>query len=84
MLLTVFALDEEGRDEKIEKHKQDSINKAKNGNGEWKPELASQSEQISKADKHDMSMEEMQKMGASKAEQDKTPSGSSSSKGPTT
>lgn len=76
--------DEEGRDGKIEKHKQDSISKAKNGNGEWKPELASASEQIAKGDNHNMSMEEMQKMGAQKAEKDKTPSGSSSSKGPTT
>ena len=77
-------IDEEGRDQKIEKHKQDSISKAKNGNGEWKPELASQSEQIAQSEKNDMSMEEMQKMGKQKAEEGKTPAGSESSKGPTT
>ena len=79
-----MAADEEGRDKKIDHHKHDSVNKAKSGEGEWKPELASSSEQIAKAEKNDMSMDEMQKMGSKKAEQDKTPAGSSSSKGPTT
>lgn len=69
--------DEPNRDQKIESHKQDSVQKAKDGAGEWKPELASSSEQIAAADKHDMSMEEMQKQGAKKAEEGKNPSGSS-------
>ena len=62
--------DDEGRAQKIDEHKADSVDKAKTGKGEWKPELASQSEQISKSDKHDMTMEEMQKMGKEKGEKD--------------
>jgi hypothetical protein len=65
------------RDAKIEHHKNDTIQKAKKGDPEWKPELASNSEQAVKADDHDMSMEEMQKKGAQKAEEGKQPSGSS-------
>lgn len=65
------------RDAKIEYHKQDTIQKAKKGDPEWKPELASNSEQAVKADNHDMSMEEMQKKGAHKAEEGKQPSRSS-------
>lgn len=71
--------DDPNRDEKIEHHKQDSVQKAKKGDAEWKPELASSSEQAVAGDKHDMSMDEMQKMGEKKAEEGKTPSGSSSS-----
>ena len=37
------CLDEE-RNAEIEKHKQDSVEKAKEGKGEWKGELASNSE----------------------------------------
>jgi len=33
-----------------EKHKQDSLAKQKSGNGHWKPELASESEEALKAD----------------------------------
>jgi hypothetical protein len=69
------------RDSKIDHHKNDTVQKAKEGNGEWKPELASNSEQAVKHDNHDMSMEEMQKHGAKKAEEGKQPSGSSSNTG---
>ena len=57
------------------------MNKAKGGKGEWKPELASSSEQAVNGDKHNMTMEEMQKLGSQKAEEGKTPAGSESSKG---
>jgi hypothetical protein len=55
------------------------VSRAKSGQGEWKPELASQSEQSVQAEKNDMSVEEMQKMGEKKAQEGKEPSGSSSS-----
>ncbi|KIW64399.1 hypothetical protein PV04_09334 [Phialophora macrospora] len=61
----------EGRAEDIDRHKADSLDKAKTGRGEWKPELASQSEQITHASKNDMTMEEMQKMTKEKAEKDR-------------
>lgn len=35
----------------FEKHKQDSLKKAKSGKGHWKPELASNSEESIKADR---------------------------------
>ncbi|KAI0162956.1 hypothetical protein LQW54_011329 [Pestalotiopsis sp. IQ-011] len=38
-------------DAKHEEHKQDSLNKHKSGKGEWKPELASNSEEAVKADR---------------------------------
>jgi hypothetical protein len=72
--------DDDKRSEKIDTHKQDSVGKAKSGNGEWKPELASQSEQVAQHENNDMSMKEMQKMGADKADEGKRPSGSESSK----
>lgn len=71
--------DSPDRDQKIDHHKKDSVDKAKSGKGEWKPELASSSEQAVSGDKNNMSMEEMQKLGEKQAEQGKTPSGSSSS-----
>ncbi|KAM7194115.1 hypothetical protein V8F33_007442 [Rhypophila sp. PSN 637] len=37
--------------EHFEKHKQDSVQKAKSGKGHWKPELASNSEESIKADR---------------------------------
>ncbi|KAK3314905.1 hypothetical protein B0H66DRAFT_325557 [Apodospora peruviana] len=37
--------------EEFDKHKQDSVNKAKSGKGHWKPELASNSEESIKADR---------------------------------
>jgi len=61
---------DEDRARKIEEHKSDSIEKAKTGKGEWKPELASQSEQARAADKHDLTMEQMQKMGKEKGEKE--------------
>lgn len=78
-----FALSESDgdvpdRNAKIDHHKNDAVQKAKKGDPEWKPELASNSEQAVKADDHDMSVEEMQKHGAKKAEEGKQPSGSSS------
>jgi len=60
----------EDRAENIDRHKADSLEKAKTGKGEWKPELASQSEQITKADKHNMTMEELQKMSKDKGEKE--------------
>lgn len=39
-------IDHEGRKEEIEEHKSDSLNKAGKGKGEWKDELASNSESI--------------------------------------
>ena len=56
------AKDDPSRDAKIEHHKSDSIKKAKEGDGEWKPELASNSEQAVAGEKSDMSIEEMQKV----------------------
>jgi len=67
------AKDVPDRAAKIDEHKHDSVNKAKKGSGEWNPELASNSEQGVRADKHNMSMDEMQKQGSSKAEQGKEP-----------
>jgi hypothetical protein len=77
--LTDAHQDISDRDAKIEHHKNDSVQKG--GKGEWKPELASNSEQTVKADRHEMSMEEMQKEGAKKAEEGKQSSGSSSTSG---
>ncbi|EXJ76749.1 uncharacterized protein A1O5_01257 [Cladophialophora psammophila CBS 110553] len=64
------ATDNEGRAADIERHKSDSVEKAKTGRGEWKPELASQSEQATRGDKHNMTMEQMQKMAKEKGEQE--------------
>ncbi|KIX04322.1 uncharacterized protein Z518_05189 [Rhinocladiella mackenziei CBS 650.93] len=55
------------RAQEIDRHKSDSVEKAKTGKGEWKPELASQSEQAISGDKSDMTMEQMQKMGEQKS-----------------
>jgi hypothetical protein len=74
-------LDREDRDKDIEHHKNDSVNKAKTGQGEWKPELGSNSEQAVRGDKHNMTMEQMQKLGQERANEDKNPGGSDSSKG---
>merc|ERR1712058_51537 len=62
-------------------HKSDSLKKAKTGQGEWKPELGSNSEQNVRGDKHNMTMEQMQKLGQQKANEDKNPGGSDISKG---
>ncbi|EHY52932.1 hypothetical protein HRR83_009384 [Exophiala dermatitidis] len=71
----------EDRDKDIDHHKRDSVEKAKTGKGEWKPELASQTEQIIQGDRSNLTIEEMQKLGARKSEDDKSPAGSSSSTG---
>jgi hypothetical protein len=36
----------------VDKHKEDSISKQQKGKGHWKPELASDSEESVKADRH--------------------------------
>ena len=57
-----------------EKHKQDSLNKSKEGKGHWKPELASDSEEAITADRsaHDdhsaEGIKELQKKTAEHAE----------------
>jgi len=50
--------------DEYERHKHDSINKAKSGNGQWKPELASNSEENIRADRsqHGSSKEDMKKL----------------------
>ncbi|KAF2656524.1 hypothetical protein K491DRAFT_715287 [Lophiostoma macrostomum CBS 122681] len=45
------ALGDEGRSEEIENHKQDLLQKQKDGKGHWKEQLASDSESIVKADR---------------------------------
>lgn len=53
-----------------EKHKDDALQKQKEGKGHWKPELASDSEEAVAADRHEgsESIEEMQKKTADHAE----------------
>jgi len=52
-----------------EKHKQDQLQKQKEGKGHWKPELASDSEEAVAADRHSGdSIEDMQKKTAEHAE----------------
>jgi len=80
------ALNESDRDnpnvaEHTESHKEESLHKVKQGDGEWKAELASNSEQTVKHDDHDMSFEEMQKEGAAKAEEGKQPNKSKKAAG---
>ena len=65
----------------IDRHKSDSVEKAKTGKGEWKPELASASEQAITGDKDNLTIQQMQELGAKKSEEGKTPAGRSSSKG---
>ncbi|RDL37347.1 Uncharacterized protein BP5553_04780 [Venustampulla echinocandica] len=51
---SVWQLKEGDRDtspEENEKHKQDTVRKAKEGKGHWKPELATNSEEAVKADR---------------------------------
>ncbi|KAI1766881.1 hypothetical protein GGR53DRAFT_182474 [Hypoxylon sp. FL1150] len=42
-----------------EKHKQDLLRKQKEGKGHWKPELASDSEEAIKADRHSVTKEDV-------------------------
>jgi len=53
-----------------EKHKQDQLQKQKEGKGHWKPELASDSEEAVTADRHNSSdsIEDLQKNTADHAE----------------
>lgn len=54
--------------QKRDQHQKDSLDKQKQGKGEWKPELASDSEQAVAGEKSEMSMKEMQEMGQKKGE----------------
>jgi hypothetical protein len=47
--------------------------KAKEGTGEWKAELASNSEQVVRHEDHNMSIEEMQKEAIQKVKEGKNP-----------
>ncbi|KAK0259300.1 hypothetical protein B0A54_12302 [Friedmanniomyces endolithicus] len=47
-------LHNENRGEEAEAHKQDQLQKQKEGKGEWKGELASESESMIKADRNEM------------------------------
>ena len=47
------------------------MSKAKAGKGEWKPELASYSEQVVRYEGHNVSTEEMQKEAVQKAKEGK-------------
>ena len=76
LIRPLTAKDDPDRDAKIDHHKHDSLNKQKKGEAEWKPELASNSEQTAAADKDTKSMKKMQDEGAKKAEEGKEPSGS--------
>ena len=49
------GLKESSQDPESEKHKQDSLNKQRQGKGHWKPELASDSEEAIKADRNSTS-----------------------------
>ena len=49
--MTYFPTDNEDRAEEAEFHKQDQLQKQKEGKGQWKDELASDSESMLKADR---------------------------------
>ncbi|PMD27527.1 hypothetical protein NA56DRAFT_560704 [Hyaloscypha hepaticicola] len=73
---SVRALKEDDRHnedqaEHNERHKQDQLQKQKEGKGHWKPELASNSEEAVAADRQagDHSVEELQKKTAKHAEE---------------
>lgn len=74
--------DDDDRHTRVEYHKQESITKQKEGQGIWKTELASQSEQIVAGEKSDLSMEEMTKLGEQKAEEGKNPSNTAQTNDP--
>ncbi|TKA67010.1 hypothetical protein B0A55_08195 [Friedmanniomyces simplex] len=70
------ALHNENRAEEAEAHKQDQLQKQREGKGHWKDELASDSESIVKADRNEMgsakdNIEELQKETARLAKQEK-------------
>lgn len=54
-----------------EKHKQDQIQKQKEGKGHWKPELASNSEEAVNADRSDKTMEQLQKETKERVEKER-------------
>lgn len=64
--------DSEGRAEEVEKHKQEQLRAQKEGKGQWKDELASDSESIIKADRDSVdakkSINELQHETAKRAE----------------
>jgi len=57
------------------------LSKAKAGKGEWKPELASYSEQAVQCEGHNMSIEEMRKEAAQKAKEGGKPNKSEKAAG---
>ena len=57
--------------EQYEHHKNDQIQKQKEGKGHWKPELASNSEEAINADRSSKSMEEMQQDAKNQGEKDR-------------
>nr|POE51914.1 hypothetical protein CFP56_26121 [Quercus suber] len=70
-----FSADNEGRAEEAEAHKQDQLAKQKQGKGEWKDALASDSESIVKADRGDLhnakdTIATLQKESANAAQKD--------------
>ncbi|KAK5134083.1 hypothetical protein LTR08_006973 [Meristemomyces frigidus] len=69
------ALNQEGRAEEVEHHKQDQLQKQKEGKGHWKDELASDSESAIKADRGDIeasddTIKKMQEETAKQAEKE--------------
>jgi hypothetical protein len=57
------------------------LSKAKAGKGGWKPELATNSEQIVRYERHNVSIEGMQKEAAQKAKEGKKPNKSEKAAG---
>ena len=53
------GLKESSEDPESEKHKQDSLDKQRKGQGQWKPELASDSEEAIKADRDNTTPQEL-------------------------
>jgi len=74
--------DDESRHIKVEYHKEESLKKQKDGKGEWKHELASQSEQVIAGEKSNLTMDEMRKLGEKKAEEGRNPSNTSETNDP--
>ena len=63
--------DDGKRSADIEQHKEDTVSKARRGQGEWKPELATTSEQDVRADRDGKSLQELEREGAGKAQEEK-------------
>lgn len=65
---------------KYEQHKQDQLNKQKEGKNHWKPELASQSEEAINADKSDKGIDQMKRETKERADRERK-SGTTTSQG---